>query len=182
MRAIVRNVRNELKNESKIERNVVVSGLPDDEIVGDETNRHVEKAVESLLTVMDIDKAKVARCRRLRRKVVNTAAKNTEPPPVLIEFVDRETQELAIKSARKLKSIANFEKVYVNRDKTEDVRKEEAELRRERNTRNQALPHSDGALRYGVDEKTNKRYYWGVRGGRLVQVEPRTPAVGGDEH
>jgi hypothetical protein len=169
MRTIVRKVRNELKSETRIEKNIVVSGIP--EVNGDEGD---EVAIKELLTALSVNTTRsVIKRKRLHKKNPVEAVQSPSPPHILIEFADRETQELALKNARNLRSLAKFDKVYINRDKTDAVRKEEAKLRREGNERNKELPFVEGDRRYGVDEN-NKRYYWGVRDGRLVQLEPRT--------
>jgi hypothetical protein len=132
MRTIVRNVRNELKSETRIEKNIVVSGIP--EVNGDEGD---EVAIKELLTALSFDTTRsVIKSKRLRKKNPVEAVQSPSPPRILIEFADRETQELALKNARNLRSLAKFDKVYINRDKTDAVRKEEAKLRRERNKRN----------------------------------------------
>ena len=115
MRTIVRNVRNELKSETRIER--VVSGIP--EVNGDGGD---EVAIKELLTALSVDTTKsVIRSKRLRKKNSVETVQSPSPPRILIEFADRETQELALKNARNLRSNAKFDKVYINRDKTEAV-------------------------------------------------------------
>lgn len=150
-----------------------MTGRPETVGADEAANEQNENCViEKLLTALGVDKSKVVRRKRLRRKIQVEQEKNQSPPPILIEFTDRETQAAALKNARELKSNTEYSKVYVNRDKTEAERKEEARLRRERNERNTALPHTDGDMRYGVDDNTQKRFYWAVRGGRLVRLEP----------
>ena len=175
MRAIVRNVRNELRTESRIEKNVVVCGLP--YAAGsneNETNKNETETFEGLLRELKIDMSKVARRNRLKKKGSRDEKQYSQPPPLLIEFVDRETQLKALKNTRFLRNRIEFQRVFINPDRTEAERKAEAELRKERNSKNEALPFSSGNLRYGIDEANNKKFYWGVREGRLVKLEHRS--------
>lgn len=161
MHHLIRNVKDELKKERKTEKNVVVSGIPEN--LGEEKEK---EAVNKLLETLRIDVAKVVKRNRLRKK----EDKRPEIAPLLVEFVDQETRNLALKNSKNLRSSGDvYKSVYVNRDMTEIERKEEAHLREERNNRKAKLPHVENGLRYGINEVTGKKYYWGVRNGRLVK-------------
>lgn len=93
MQAIVRNVRNELKIESKIERNVVVYGLSENSI-----EKEVD-VVKKLLDVLELDESKVVSSNRLRKRGAQITTNN--PVPLLVEFVDSETRSKALKKFSK---------------------------------------------------------------------------------
>lgn len=170
---LLAKVHSELKEKSRIERNIVISGLQESTGNNDEEKETNEaNLIDELLSELKVDKSKVKRKARLRKKDV---AQNAEKPSLLlIEFVDSNSQTTALSNSTLLKNKAKFNRVYVNCDKTMAEREAEAKLRHKRNELNEKLPNGgeNGVLRYGTRDN-NKRYYWGIRDGRLVQLEPR---------
>lgn len=147
----------------------MVNGLT--EASGENAKDEDEDKTKQLLTELGVEESTVKRKSRLRK--TGQEVDNSKPSHLLIEFYERETAEKAISNAKKLVKTKEFNKVYVNRDKTEAVRVAEANLRKQRNERNKQLPFvmDDGrGLRYGVDDKTNKKFYWGIRNGELARV------------
>ena len=170
---LLAKVRTELKEQARIERNIVISGLP--ESTG-EDNTEIEQneklLVEELINELKIAPSKVKRHIRLKKRGAST--ENPKPNLLLIEFEDNNSQTTALSNASLLKNKYKFRTVYVNPDKTQAERAAEAKLRKTRNELNQALPNlsENGIHRYGFREN-NKKFYWGIRSGRLVQLEPR---------
>ena len=73
--------------------------------------------------------------------------------------------------SRKLRKFEEFRRVYINRDMTEAERKVEMSLRQARNEKNKELPNLDErGMRYGVDEVTKKKFFWGIRDGKIVKI------------
>lgn len=159
-------VKNELKKEDKLLQNVIVSGL------NESNDKEIEKErVVKLLNELDIDVRKVKRSTRLRKQGVTP--NESKPSLLLIEFDSQSTAELALSNAKKLKDNSLFRKVYVNRDKTETDRITEANLRKRRNELNKSLPYvlnEERGLKFGIEEKTNKKFYWSVRNGELAKT------------
>ena len=95
--AIVKKVETTLQNNSKIENNILITGI------AEENPNNDEEKVDKLLNVLDIDKTLMARKNRIRRK--KTANNNNERPfeMIIVEFKDHATQQLALSNAHKLK-------------------------------------------------------------------------------
>ena len=167
---IMSKVHAELKEKSKIENNVIVSGL-DEPSSSDNENiaEKDEEIVDDLLESLNVSKNKVKRFTRLRKKGGKTD--QTKPDLLLIEFTDNITQTKALSNAAKLRNITNYKKVFVNPDKTPTERAGEAKLRQTRNELNDSLQHGSGRFKYGIEN--NKRYYWGIRNGMLCKLEPK---------
>lgn len=90
----------------------------------------------------------------------------------MIEFADQQSCNLAMANAKLLRDDNQYKNVYINPDKTAAERIADSKLRSKRNELNAALPSTTiNGLRYGIDSKTNKKYYWGIRSGRLVELE-----------
>lgn len=164
---ILSKVQAEINQRSRIEKNVVVSGLNELCDVDDECARAEDgKLVEKLLKTLDIDSSKVKRRARLRKK--DARPDPSKPAQLLIEFVDVQSASLAVANAKKLAKSSEFAKVYINKDRTEDERRVEASLRAERKKRNDELPHDRNGLRFG--RENDRCYYWGIRNLKLVKV------------
>ncbi|RNA20088.1 BTB POZ domain-containing KCTD21 [Brachionus plicatilis] len=171
--ALLAKVHNELKEKSNIERNIIVSGLP--ESTGEEETEINEKekvAVEDLMKELGVAASSVKRFNRLKKRGTSSHD-NAKPSLLLIELRSRESQQTVLSNAHLLKNSDNFNRIYVNPDKTLTERISEAELRKERNRLNKGLPNDSGnaILRYGI--KNNKRYYYGIRNGRIIELEPK---------
>lgn len=161
-------VQKEQREREKIENNIIVSGLNE----GDDVNAE-QSTVEELLTALGVDKEKVARRTRLKKRSGGGEGSSAARPSLLlVEFKDSATRSTAIKNARRLKDSERFKRVYVNIDKTAAQRAVDAKLRQERNKRNMELPNvNEGSYRYGINPTTNKKFYWAVRDQKLVQIE-----------
>lgn len=167
---LMTKMHSEIKKKENATRNLIVVGLP--EVVTSNEEGVVEESnVDQLLRVLDINSTQVKRKFRLRKR--GSTPNPNQPCPLLFELDNTQLVDKAITNSKKLRSINEFKKVYVNRDLTESERKFEAELRKRRNDENKKLPHVDEhGRRYGINETTNQRYFWRVdRQGRLAQVE-----------
>lgn len=100
---LLAKVHSELREKSRIERNIVISGLPEstgkDE---DEIEKNETAVVEQLLEDLKISKEKVKRRARLRKRGAAVEA-SSKPSLLLIEFVDSCSQTTALTNAPDLK-------------------------------------------------------------------------------
>jgi hypothetical protein len=182
---LLAKVKSELQSQSKIEKNVIVSGLPAGSTEEDESQ------VNELLAVLGIEKEKVKRKTRLRKSAAVSLKRPTEPALLLIEFDDISTKSIAIENAKSFRKHHKFHGVYLNSDKTAAEREIDGKLRQERNKRNAKLPNvmtiRGKDRRYGV-ESDGKKYFWGIIGSRLVHFtlyedefeNENSTAIGGD--
>ena len=64
--------------------------------------------------------------------------------------------------------------MYLDIDKTQAERAEEYKLRRLRNEENAKLPNvvegSEGRQRYGIDAKSNRKFFYGIRSGATRKI------------
>lgn len=167
--AMLAVVKTELRKEDRLLHNVIVSGLAEPE--GEYAKAEEDSKVQNLLKELEIEATTVKRKKRLRKPGRNPDP--LKPSLLLIEFNEQATVEKAVANAKKLAKTDEFRRVYVNRDRTEADRIAEANLRKERNEKNKSLPYvldESSGLRHDLDEKTNKKYYWGIRGGELAKV------------
>ncbi|CAF0708880.1 unnamed protein product [Brachionus calyciflorus] len=136
---ILTRVHAELKEKSKIENNLIVSGLEEPDVQSDVDPAEQEKIiVENLFKELEVNGDKVKRFTRLRRK--GGKKDENKPDLLLIEFTDQ-SKVKALSKAIKLRETSRFNKVFVNPDKTPAEREGEAKLRHRRNQLNQALPN-----------------------------------------
>jgi hypothetical protein len=80
----------------------------------------------------------------------------------------------AINNRTKLKEMAKYSKVYINKDVTDNERLFEFELRKRRNSMNAALPETDKDRRSYATDTSGKNWYWGVRWGELHHIDKDT--------
>ena len=154
-------VNDEIEQRARIEKNVIVSGLKEMCGVDEESARATDaQLVEKLVGVLGIDPKTVSRRARLRKRGVMPDP--ARPSQLLIEFVDSKSAAAAIVNSKKLASVPDFKRVYINKDLTEAARRRLAWLRADCKTRNQALPREENGLRYDVDDE-NRRWFWGIR-------------------
>lgn len=161
----------EFEQRNKLDSNIVICGLAEQRDDGAEDGMKDDGLVTKLLRTLGVDSKKMKRKARLRKK--GAIADPKRPSQLLIEFVDSESATAAISNAKKLANTPEFKNVYVRKDMTETERRFEAGLRTERNKRNAALPHESNGLKYGLDESTQRRYYWCIRNMKLVKMEHR---------
>jgi hypothetical protein len=157
-------VRREAFALSKIEKNIIVSGLPTPQNPDDE-----KRQLGRVLNAVNIDISKVRKFHRLHPSNSNASAsartsRSTKPPSIVVEFNDVETKDQAVKAAKNLRKLTNFDGVYINPDKTRTQRLEEAKLREKRNSLNEALENVDSSTgrRYGLRQRDKKKFYWVV--------------------
>ena len=159
----------ELEQRAKIDRNIIISGLA--EKMGVELEAAVaaeSDLVERHVRTLGIEPSKKKKKARLRKK--NVAPDPSRPSQLLVEFEDCQTATTVITNCKKLASVTEFKKVYLNKDRTEVERRREACLREERNRLDAALLHEENGLRFGLDESNNKRFYWGIRDSNIVKI------------
>ena len=99
---ILSKVHAELKEKSKIENNIIISGLEEPDADSSENATEKEKEiVEDLLIKLDVNKNKVKRFTKLRRK--NGKSEKNKPDLLLIEFSDNQSQIKALNGAANLR-------------------------------------------------------------------------------
>jgi hypothetical protein len=107
--------------------------------------------------------------------------KMESPGLVLVEFTDKLSQSKALSSAKKLKKISAYSKVYVNRDLTLNEMEAKRLLRKERNLRNSKLDqeeaNTDGGRPLKFGREGAKMYYWGIRFGILHKIDKETKKI-----
>jgi hypothetical protein len=172
---LLAKVHNELKEKKRIERNIVISGLP--ESTGKDENEIKEKEneiVEEILTELNVSLESALRHTRLRRRGARPE-ENAQPSLLLIELRSIDAQNVALANTRTLRDNPRFNKIYINPDKTFTERMSEAHLRNKRNELDSALPNvsNNGLIRYGIENENNKRFYYGIRVGHIVPLEPK---------
>ena len=96
------------------------------------------------------------------------------PTPLLVQFKCTQYRDRALQAARDLRESDTFGKVYLDIDKTQAERAEEYKLRRLRNEENAKLPNvvegSEGRQRYGIDAKSNRKFFYGIRSGATRKI------------
>ena len=97
------------KQHENIQKNIVLSGLP--ECTSSEVKERIESdlaAVNKLVEMLDVDKSKVKKIRRLRatRKGEQTSERRGV---VIVEFESSEGQVMAISNSKNLKKKRGFQ-------------------------------------------------------------------------
>ena len=96
------------------------------------------------------------------------------PTPLFVQFKCTQYRDRALQAARDLRGSDTFSKVYLDIDKTQAERAEEYKQRRLRDEENAKLPHvidgSEGRQRYGIDERSKRKFYYGIRSGTTRKV------------
>jgi len=173
---LLATVAREAKQRESIERNIIISGLPES-AEADETKRNHDerKVVEELLAVLKVEKEKIKRVKRIRNNgnVERTAnAALAKPNIVLVELDSSATQSIAISNTRKLRNDDRFKHVFVNKDRTHSERVFEKKLREKRNALNNELEHTEEVhgrqRKFGTEN--GRRYFWDIRNGAVVRV------------
>lgn len=176
-------VSNEFKERDRIEKNIIIYGVTEStsenlvERIAEDQNK-----VEKILEKLGVDKIKskrVARLKPLNRPQQNenqTSTNTIERPSLLmVEMVDIESKQLVLSKSRELFNNEEFKNVFVSQDRTVTERTLDKKLRDERKERNSKLPNVETingiSLRYKIEN--GKRWYWGIRGDRLVFVPHR---------
>ena len=160
---IVKKMSIHLQEKSRVENNIVISGIKDTEDDNDDKSK-----VNDIMKVIGIDKDLIKKVRRKRRKASDKDKPKLEM--IIVEFNDHVIQQTAIRNARKLKDNNDLKNIYLNPDKTLEEQKIDRDLRADRDKLNKALPHDEngGRHRYGIEKNGQKKdfkYHWGVRFG-----------------
>lgn len=172
----------EQKEMKRKENNIVISGVVECSDTDEAAKKqHDEEKVDVILGKLGLSRENVKNQIRLKKRTNNRQATATNSttnneksnePLILLEFKESEHQQLALKKSRELKGDVNFEKVFINADKTSAERFEEKKLRETRNKENAKLPLvMEGQPGRRYLEKNGKKWYWGIRWGRLLLVE-----------
>lgn len=157
------------KEKETIQNNIIISGFKEDE-TSDDTK------VDSVLAILNLDRDKVKRQRRLRR--TNKEGENISNT-ILVEFKDIVHKQTAIAHAKDLRKENSFKNVYVNEDKTAAERLFDYENRKKRNELNNKLQYvsegaQEGRQRYGIkcDGKFKGcKFYWAInKKGELSEI------------
>ena len=160
------------KQHENIQKNIVISGLP--ECTSSEVKERIESdraAVNKLVEMLDVDKSKAKKIRRLRatRKGEQTSAR---PGVVIVEFDSSEDQVMALSNTKHLKKSEDFKIVFVNKDRMTAERIFEKQLRTKRDSLNRKLEETQSVngidRKYGVYE--GRHFFWAIRGDSIKRV------------
>ena len=172
----------EQKEMKRKENNIVISGVAESSDLDEAARKkHDDEKVDIILDKLGLARDNVKNQTRLKKRINNrqsvssSSSANNESsnvPLIVLEFKEIEHQQLALKNSRELKNDENFKKVFINADKTPAERYEEKKLRETRNKENAKLPlEVAGKPGRRYLEKNGKKWYWGIRWGKLVLVE-----------
>ena len=168
-------VNQENNAKSRIENNILLTGIKEDPSNLEADNTIVEK----VLNALQIDSNTVKRKKRIKRRDPNDKDGKPLKPfeLIVVEFIDNSTRTKALLNSKKLKECDELKQIYINRDKTEAERQFDKEQRAERNKLNELLTNEvveNPRLRYSF-RKDKSMFYWGIRGGQLTQVSFKLP-------
>ncbi len=156
----------EMKEAKRIEKNIVITGLVESE-KGDDV------VITELFTALKIDKSMIKRHRRIKKRSAVAAQLTTErPAPLIIELNSVEDKYTVCNNAHNIQTSRYpcYDKVYINHDQTSAERAANARLRKQRNERNNELPHTGYyGLKFGL-QADGTEYYYGIRFGRIVKI------------
>ena len=100
-----------------------------------------------------------------------TLSRFKENGPILIACEELDVKMKILRAARELRN-NGYAEVYINNDLTESEAANEKRLRVEQRTRNGALEHGTGFMKYGKStvNGTEKKWFWGIRSGELRKI------------
>ena len=130
----------------KKENNLIIYGLPEDEI---DTETKVKKLFSDVINEDIISNFK--RITRLKN------SNKSLPGPILLELNDKNRKIEILRSSKKLRNNKNYEKVFINNDMTKEERSHFKKLIADRTERNRKLQYSNDYLKYGLFK--GKYYY-----------------------
>jgi hypothetical protein len=143
----------EVLAKKRIEKNIIISGLPSSTNALEE-----ESQISNVLKEVGVSLDKVKSHRRLLHSSTSISA-STRPAAVIVEFKELADKLRAVRDAKKLRESISFRGIYINEDKTKDQRISEAAFRKERNERNRELEHHDSDGRpFGLENGT--KFVW----------------------
>ena len=156
------------KEKSFKENNIIISGIKPSMEDDKEARLTDDKTkVHEVLNILAIDKTEVKSISRLRK---NDNGKFTDINQIKVVFNSSEAKLNAFKNAKNLKS-STFSNIYINQDLTFNERTILKSLIIKRNALNsEFVDESNEKCKYGTDEKTGKKYYWGIRNNELKKI------------
>ena len=164
------------KIKSRIENNILITGIKENKMNPDADNEIVEK----VLSALEIDSSNVKNKKRIKRKNPNDG-KGVPLKPfelIIVEFKKNSTQSKALLNSKNLKENDELKHIYINRDKTEVERLFDRDQRLERNRRNDLLTHQvvgNPRLRYSI-RQDKSIFYWRIRNLELYKIPFSLPA------
>lgn len=120
-----------------------------------------------LLEQLDLKHIKIKYSRRSKE--------NNNQRSIIVAFYTYHDKMTVLRQCKKLRSLPNFNNIYINPDFTKLEAKHNYELRVRQKKENSLLPfvNENTLLRYGIYENNQNgkfRYYWGIRNECLVRV------------
>ena len=79
-----------------------------------------------------------------------------------MEFTSKEARDQVLRNARRLRSVPDFESVYIHPDQTPVEREYTKKLTQDRNARNKELSDTD-----------RQSFYYGIRNSQVVKLQVR---------
>jgi len=147
--------------------NIVIRGvsLPLSETDSDTTK------VKDILTAVELTLEEITDTKIVRRK----HRQANKPPHIIVTFKNIESQQKAVRNARKLRETTSFEGIFINKDLTDRELKFDKLLRTERDRRNNLLLHTEltngKSFKYGFTTGNSPtKYYYGIRSGNIFRI------------
>jgi hypothetical protein len=135
---------NELNEREKRKKNVMIYGVAESTKVNlTEKKAEDEKKVQEVLQFIGKADVKPAYLRRLKSRDAS------KPGPIIVELTDVSLRNPILLAAKKLRSSSEHATVYISPDLTEAERKQDYDLRKERNRLNSELGENS-PFRYGI--------------------------------
>jgi len=170
-------VANETREKTSKEKNIVISGI--ETAAGDNTeSKEADSAkVKAIMDALKItnDANSIIRCVRLGSGINTEESKR--PPLLLVELVNQQLAGDMLKRAIDLKNKPEFKDVYIKRDLTRNELELEKHLRKQCTEMNAALSDGEGRQRYGIQANNGRKYYHGIRFGRIEMVDKETNRI-----
>jgi hypothetical protein len=165
--AVVALMARENKQTENRSNSVTINGLAEPVTGGSD-----EETVKTIFTAIGVNTEGIMKIRRVGRTPTTSEERSRT---VVVELHDHQVKYAALENRVKLKEMAEYSKVYIKQDLSDNERFIEYELRKSRNSRNAALPEvsSDGKQRFAID-KNNRQWFWGIRWGELHQIDKAT--------
>ena len=149
---ILNAVTKEKNEQRKRERNLIIFGTKSSKTEPAEIIEENKKIVNDILSEIGKSEVVPVYVKRLR-------AKNGENSgPIIVEFKEIYDRNSVLKSAKVLRTIEGYKKIYINPDLTESERIMDHELRTERNKLNGNLDQ-------------NSPFRFGIRGNDVVKIK-----------
>jgi hypothetical protein len=156
------------KEKSFKENNIIISGIkPSEKDDKDDKLNDDKERVHEVLNVLSIDVNEIKSLSRLRK---NDNGQSIEINQIKVVFKSSEAKLSAFKNAKNLKS-SLLNNIYINQDLTFNERTILKNLISKRNSLNSKFVNQNNeSVKNGIDEKTGKSYYWGIRNNELKKI------------